>query len=43
LQKTIADINKHETAKTGIEPAFVQVEILKMEFIFIRGCFNSHF
>jgi len=31
---TIADINKHETAKTGIEPAFVQAEILRMDFVY---------
>jgi len=35
---TIADINKHETAKTGIEPAFVQVEILKIGFVIIPFC-----
>lgn len=35
LQETIMDINKHETAKTGSEPAFVQAEIPKMDLIII--------
>jgi len=35
LQETIADRNKHEIVKTGFKPAFIKVEILKMDLVII--------
>jgi hypothetical protein len=32
------NINKHEIVKTGFKPAFIQVEILKMDLVIISLC-----